>query len=383
VAIKVSRRSAISPFFAMEMNRLAEERAVTGADVLHLEVGQPAAGAPRGVRDAVARAVDKATLGYTTALGLPELRARIAAHYADWYAVDVDPSRVIVTAGASGGFVLASLTCFDTGDRVGVTEPGYPCYRNTLAALGVTAVPIPVGAETRYAPTPELIDAAGPLDGLVIASPSNPTGTVIPPAQLTAIIDHCRTRDITVIADEIYHGITYGAPAVSALAMSDDIVVMNSFSKYFAMTGWRLGWLVVPPALVPAIEKFAQNLYICAPHVSQVAGVAAFVCHEELRANVVALAETRDVMLNGLRAAGLTEFAPCDGAFYAYVDVSALTDDSQKLCRTWLDELGVAVTPGIDFDPVRGHRFVRFSFAASRADVSEALARLVEWTKQR
>ena len=205
---------------------------------------------------------------------------------------------------------------------------------------------------------------------------------MIPPAQLTAIVEHCRHRGITVIADEIYHGITYGAPVASALAMSDDVVVMNSFSKYFAMTGWRLGWLVVPPALVPAIEKFAQNLYICAPHVSQVAGLAAFDCHEELRANVIALAETRDVMLNGLRAAGLTEFAPCDGAFYAYVDVSGLTDDSQKLCRTWLDELGVAVTPGIDFDPVRGHRFVRFSFAASRANVSEAVARLLEWTKR-
>lgn len=363
----------------MEMNRLAEERAATGEAVLHLEVGQPATGAPRGVRQAVARAVDNETLGYTTALGLPELRARIAAHYAQWYAIDLDPSRVIVAAGASGGMVLAFLACFDAGARVGVTEPGYPCYRNALAALGVTAVGIPVGPETRYAPTPELIDAAGPLDGLVIASPSNPTGTVVPPAQLAAIVGHCTDRGITVIADEIYHGITYGAPATSALASSHDVVVLNSFSKYFAMTGWRLGWLVAPSDLVPAIEKFAQNLYICAPHVSQVAGLAAFDCHDELRANVVALADNRDVLLNGLRAASLTDLAPCDGAFYAYVDVSALTDDSQKLCRTWLDEIGVAVTPGIDFDPVRGHHFVRFSFAASKADVSEAVTRLTAW----
>jgi aspartate/methionine/tyrosine aminotransferase len=264
---------------------------------------------------------------------------------------------------------------------VGVTEPGYPCYRNTLNALDVVPVGIPVGPATRYAPTIELLAAARPLDGIVLASPSNPTGTVLPDAELAAICAYAATNQITVISDEIYHGITYDTPATSALQHSDDVVVLNSFSKYFAMTGWRLGWMIVPAALVSAVERLIQNLYICASHPAQIAGLAAFDCGEELEANVADLAVKRDVLLDGLTAAGLHDHAPSDGAFYAYVDVSHITDDSHRLCRSWLDELGVAVTPGVDFDPVRGHRFVRFSYAGPRDDIAEAMRRIATWIK--
>ena len=293
--------------------------------------------------------------------------------------MDVDPARIIVTAGASAGFVLTFLACFDEGDRVGVTEPGYPCYRNTLKALGVTPVGIPLGPETGYRLTPELIDAAGPLDGLVIASPSNPTGTVINAADLQAIRAHTSADGITLIADEIYHGITSTAPVPTVLASKPDAVVLNSFSKYFGMTGWRLGWIVAPEDLVAPIGRFAQNLYICAAHVSQIAGLAAFDGHDELEENVRVFACKRDVLLDGLRRAGLTKIAPADGAFYAYVDVSDITDDSWTLCHTWLNELSIASTPGIDFDPVRGHRFVRFSCAGDEAQIAEAVHRLAAW----
>ena len=376
---KVSRRSAIAPFYAMEISALAHEHGVEGADVLHLEVGEPSGGAPLVARQAASRALLENRLGYTPSLGNLALRCRIARHYDDWYGLSVDPRRVIVTAGASGGFVLAFLACFDEGARVGVTEPGYPCYRNTLEALGVTPVGIPLDPATDYRLTPELIEAAGPLDGLVIASPSNPTGTVISAADLEAIGAHTTSRGITLIADEIYHGITYTGPASTVLASTPGAIVLNSFSKYFGMTGWRLGWIIAPDALVAPMERFAQNLYICAPHVSQVAGLAAFDGHDELEENVRVFARKRAVLLDGLRAAGFDRIAPADGAFYAYVDVSAITNDSWALCRTWLDELGIAATPGLDFDPVRGKQFVRFSCAGDEVQISEAVRRLAAW----
>lgn len=372
-----ARRGDIAPFYVMQVMKAAAERAASGAEVLHMEVGQPSTGAPEGVLRAAEAALRSGPLGYTDATGTPELRARIARYYDEQYGLSVDPGRVVVTTGASGAFVLAFLAAFDVGARVGVLEPGYPCYRNTLEAFGVHAVPIPVGPETRFQPTAEMLDAVAPLDGLVIASPSNPTGSCLTPGELSAIAGWCRERGIWLVSDEIYHGLVYGEPARSALGEWDDALVINSFSKYFSMTGWRLGWIVAPERLVPAIERLAQNLTIAAPTFSQVAAAAAFECRDELDGHVARYAVNRDIVLHGLRAIGLTTLAPADGAFYAYADISPLADDSQVLCAQWLAELGVAATPGIDFDPVRGSRFVRFSFAGATEDVRAAMAALL------
>jgi aspartate/methionine/tyrosine aminotransferase len=379
VLTSAARATRVLPFHAMAMAKLAEERAAAGGTVLHLEVGQPSTPAPRAVLAAAARALEEEQIGYSNAPGLPALRRRIARHYGEWYGLELDSDRVMIVAGASAGFTLAFLACFDPGDRVGVVEPGYPCYRNALEALGCVPVPIPVGPQTRWAPTPELVAAAGPLSGLVLASPSNPTGTVLGAGALAALVAFCTDAGIQVISDEIYHGIVYGEPARSALEADDGVVVVNSFSKYFSMTGWRLGWIVAPPALVPAVERLQQNLYICAPVLSQLAGLAAFDSAEELDGHVRRYAEHRTMLLDGLGAAGLTDTAAADGAFYVYADVSHLCTDSMVLCRTWLDELGVAATPGVDFDLARGHRFVRFSYAGAAADIAEACRRIAEW----
>lgn len=372
----------------MAMSRAATLRAASGRPVLHLEVGQPSTGAPRAAVDAVAAALDQ-PLGYTDAPGRWALRRRIAAHYDDWYGVAVDPEQVLVVGGASAGFTLAFLASFEPGARVGVVEPGYPCYRNTLWALDLEPVPIPVGPEQRWAPTPELLDAAGPLDGLVVASPSNPTGTVLDRDTLAALTSWCGRHDVRLIADEIYHGITYTGPAPTALAVGDRAVVVNSFSKYFSMTGWRIGWVVVPPDLVDAVERLQQNLYICAPHVSQVAALAALDATEELDGHVARYATNRKLLLDGLATAGLDRVADADGAFYVYADVSHLTaelphtdggpTDSMTLCQRWLDELGVAATPGVDFDLARGDRFVRFSYAGAADDLARACDLLQGW----
>ena len=381
---EAARAAAVPPFHAMAMARLASELEASGRDVLHLEVGQPSTGAPAGARAAAVRAIEAGDpLGYTNAPGLVSLRRRIARHYAEWYGVEVAASDVLAVAGASAGFTLAFAASFDAGDRVGVLEPGYPCYRNTLLALGITPVPIPVGPETRWAPTPELLDAAGPLDGLIIASPSNPTGTVLQPATQAEIAAWCATHDVQLIADEIYHGIVMEGRAETALASTRDAIVINSFSKYFSMTGWRLGWMVVPEHLSATVERLQQNLYICAPHVSQVAGTAAFDCEDELDAHVVRYRANRAALLSGLATAGITEVAAADGAFYVYADVGHLlgagTADSMALCTRWLHEAGVATTPGYDFDLARGHRFVRFSYAGREDDIVRACERLAGW----
>ena len=318
-------------------------------------------------------------LGYTNAAGLMSLRRRIARHYDEWYDVQVPVDRVMLVAGASAGFSLAFLACFDAGQRVGVLEPGYPCYRNALVALGVEPVAIPVGANTRWAPTTELLDAAGHLDGLIVASPSNPTGTVLSSETLSMLGTYCAGRGIRVISDEIYHGITYNGTAETMLQHSADAVVINSFSKYFSMTGWRLGWIVSPDALTDAFERLQQNLYICAPHVSQVVGLAAFKCQPELDALVDDYRAKRALLLHGLSAAGISRVAEADGAFYVYADVSHLADDSMTLCHRWLDELGVATTPGLDFDTALGQRFVRLSYAGSASDITQACVRIGGW----
>ncbi len=379
MVLKVAGRGVIPPFFVMEVMRAAAEREAAGGDVLHLEVGQPSTAAPGRVIAAAKAALDSDRLGYTEALGIPALRRAISNHYRERHGLDVPPRRVVVTTGSSGGFVLAFLAAFDVGDRVALATPGYPCYRNILSALGVTPVEIAVGPETRYQPTPALLDTAGSLDGLIIASPANPTGTMILEPELRDLLGYCTHRGIRVISDEIYHGITYGVPAVSALEFDDNVLVLNSFSKYFSMTGWRIGWMVVPEELIRSIECLTQSLFISAPTVSQLAALAAFECCDELDGHVARYACNRARLLEELPKLGIERLAPAQGAFYIYADVSNLTGDSELWCQRLLCETGVAITPGIDFDPLRGRRFVRFSFAGSTATITEAMRRLQGW----
>ncbi len=372
------RAASVPPFHAMAMSREATRREAAGARVLHLEVGQPSTPLPRAAREALEARLGE-PLGYTNAAGLQRLRRRLAARYDG-----IDPERVLVVSGASAGFTLAFLALFDAGARVGIVEPGYPCYRNTLVALGLTPVPLPVGPATRWAPTPDHLANAGRLDGLVVASPSNPTGTVLSARALGELTAACRTAAIPIVADEIYHGIVDGPPAPRVLDHEPEAVVVNSFSKYFSMTGWRVGWLVVPDGLVDVVERLQQNLFICAPHASQVAALAALDATDELDAHVDRYRANRRLLLGGLTAAGIHDVAPADGAFYVYAHVPQFTTgigiDSLALCRRWLDELGVACTPGIDFDLARGHEFVRFSYAGSADDLGRACELLAGWT---
>lgn len=371
------RAASVPPFHAMAMSRRAGALEAEGRRILHLELGQPSTPLPVAAREAVRRHLDE-PLGYTAAGGLPALRQRIASRYHD-----VDAERVLIVSGASAGFTLAFLTLFEPGNRVGVVEPGYPCYRNALQALGMTPVAIPVGPDTRWAPTPEHLDRAGHLDGLVVASPSNPTGTVLGADALAELTAACRDRGIAVVADEIYHGIVDGPPAPQILDHHPDAVLVNSFSKYWSMTGWRVGWVVVPEPVVGTMERLQQNFYICAPHVSQVAALAALDATAELDGHVARYRENRSILLAGLADAGIVDIAPADGAFYVYAHVAHLTTglgiDSLTLTDRWLDELGVAATSGIDFDLARGHEYVRFSYAGTASDMTDACRLLATW----
>ncbi len=386
MALKVGSRGAIPPFIVMDVVRAANQREAAGEAVLHLEVGQPGTPAPSGVLTAARRALESDRIGYTDATGIPELRQRIAAHYGETYGVDLDPSRVTVTAGSSGGFLLGFLAAFDAGDRVALAVPGYPAYRNILSALDIEPVLIVAEEEHRFQPTPNLLEQwqsenGCRLDGLIVASPSNPTGTMLDRPAMTALVDYCRGAGIRLVSDEIYHGITYGAAAVSALELSDEAIVINSFSKYFSMTGWRLGWMVLPEQLRRPVECLSQNLFISPPTLSQLAAVAAFDCRDELETLVASYARNRDLLLGELPKAGFDHLAPADGAFYLYADVAHLTNDSEAFCRRILAETKVAVTPGVDFDPLRGNRFLRFSFAGREAEMAEAAERLRVWLK--
>ncbi len=381
MTLKVATRGQIPPFIVMDVMRAANERDRAQGDVVHLEVGQPGTGAPRGVIEAAQRALVSDRLGYTDAFGIPELRDRIAAHYRDWYGVEVPVDRIVVTTGSSGGFLLSFLAAFDPGDRVGLVEPGYACYKNILSALGIEPVRIESGADTRFQPTPELVEAAGPLDGLIVASPSNPTGTMLDGPAIAALADHCRKAGIRLVSDEIYHGIVYGSSAVTAASIDPAAVVINSFSKYFSMTGWRLGWMIVPPDLLRAVECLAQNFFISPPTLSQHAAIAAFDCEAELEANVARYARNRDILLKALPGLGFDRLAPSDGAFYLYADIGHLTNDSEQFCRRLLDEAGVACTPGVDFDPVDGATQIRFSFSGTTEDMEEAVRRLAAWRR--
>lgn len=379
VAATFSARSSIDSFIVMDIMRAAAEKEAAGSRIIHMEVGQPGTPAPRAARMAAARALESSNLGYTLALGLPQLRERIAALYKDWYGVSVAPERVVVTSGSSAAFVLAFLALFDVGASVGLTSPGYPCYRQILKALGCASKLIEIGPETSWMPEMAALEQIGHLDGLLIASPANPTGTLLTPERLGDIARACSARGIAFISDEIYHGLTYGQPAATALQFSDEAIVINSFSKYFSMTGWRIGWMIVPERLVRVVERLAQNLYIAAPAISQVAALGAFDGIDELELNRNVYAANRELLLNALPEAGFTSFAPPDGAFYLYADVSALTDDSGKLARRILEEAGIAVTPGFDFDASRGGQYLRFSYSGTTADMSEAARRLKDW----
>jgi aspartate/methionine/tyrosine aminotransferase len=380
MTLKIAKRAAVPPFIVMDVLRAANEQAAAGEAVFHLELGQPGTSAPKPIRDAANRALDEDVLGYTDAFGLPLLRQKIADHYSHQYGVQVDPGRVVVTTGSSGAFVLAFLGAFEAGDRVALASPGYPCYRNILRALGVEPVLLLTGPDTNFQPSPEALDRVeGKLDGLIVASPSNPTGTIIHSDKFKDLIAYCDAREIRLISDEIYHGITFGEKAETALAFTDDAVVVNSFSKYFSMTGWRLGWMILPEDMLRAAECLAQNLFISPPTLAQYAAVAAFDCRDELDANVAAYAKSRALLLEELPKAGFDKLAPAEGAFYLYADVTALTNDSEAYCRRLLAATGVATTPGVDFDPDRGNRYMRFSFAGPYEHMEEAVKRIREW----
>ncbi|KLO26742.1 aspartate aminotransferase [Mycolicibacter heraklionensis] len=381
---RVALRAGIPPFHVMDVWLAAAERQRSHGDLVNLSAGQPSVGAPEPVRAAAAAALQTNELGYTVALGIPELRSAIAGSYADRYGLSVDPDDVVVTTGSSGGFLLAFLACFDAGDRVAIASPGYPCYRNILTALGCEVVEIPCGPETRFQPTAAMLaEIEGPLAGVIVASPANPTGTVLAPAELAAIAAWCDAAGVRLISDEVYHGLVYDcAPQTScAWETSRNAVVANSFSKYFAMTGWRLGWLLVPPALRRAVDCLTGNFTICPPVLAQYAAVAAFTPEAiaEAQGHLRHYAANRELLLGGLRSMGIEKLAPTDGAFYVYADVAEHTDDSLAFCARLLADTGLALAPGVDFDTERGNTFVRLSFAGPTADIDEALRRLRGW----
>jgi len=382
MSLKTATRGTIPAFIVMDVLRVANERHAAGGAVYHLEVGQPGTGAPAPVVEAVRKTVGTGRLGYTDAMGIPPLRRRIARHYAERYGMEVAPARVAVTTGSSGAFLLAFLAAFDAGDRVGVPTPGYPAYRNILRALGVEVVEVRTHLEEGFRLTAELLDTLEtPLDGLVLASPANPTGTVLSPDELAAVARACGERGIRLVSDEIYHGITYGTPPSSALEHSADAIVINSFSKYYSMTGWRLGWMVLPEELARPVECLAQNFFLSPPTLSQVGALEAFSATEELDGHVTRYARNRDRILEALPGMGIQRWGPAEGAFYLYVDISRFSRDSEAFCRRMLEEAGVATTPGTDFDPEQGNLYLRISFAGAEEDVSRAMDAMGGWLK--
>ena len=379
--MRQSRRSEVDPFIVMDVMEAAAKAERAGRHIIHMEVGQPGTPAPVGARQALAKAMEAGSLGYTVALGIPELRERIAGLYATRHGIELSPDRVVVTAGSSGAFLLAFTALFDAGDRVALGAPGYPSYRQILSALSLTPVDIETRAVDRFQPVPGNLPEN--IQGLIVASPANPSGTMLDRDELSALNDAAKARGAALVSDEIYHGLEYGRKAVSALEITDEAYVINSFSKYFSMTGWRIGWMVVPESHVRTVERLAQNMFICAPHASQVAALAAMDCTDELEGNVAVYRTNRDLMIDGLAAAGFDRIAPPDGAFYIYADVSRFTDDSRAFAEEILAEAGVAVTPGLDFDKARGAGTLRFSYARSTEDITEGLARLKRFMQAR
>lgn len=381
--LKPSRRSDVSPFYAMEVLKAANLLKAEGKDILYLCIGQPSVGAPRPVLETARKAIDTDVLGYTDAMGLPALRARISQHYKEVYGVDVPMERIMVTTGSSGAFMLAFMAAFDAGARIASAQPNYPPYMSIPLSLDLEPVKVPVNDETGFQLTADHIDslASSPqgLDGAMVASPANPTGTMLDRDAMRDLVDACARGGVRLFSDEIYHGITFGKSAVTALEFTDHAVVINSFSKYFCMTGWRLGWAVLPPELAARMEILAQHYFISPPTLSQHAAIKAFDCTDELDAIVQSYARNREILLNELPSAGINHFAPADGAFYLYADVSELTNDSPSWCQRLLNEAGVALTPGIDFDSENGKSYVRFSFAGDERHMVEAAARIRQW----
>ena len=384
--ITPSVRSNVPPFMVMDVMAAAARIEAAGGKVVHMEVGQPAVGAPSTAIAAVRAALGASPLGYTESLGIPSLRARIARHYAETYGIALPPERVIVTTGSSAGFILAFLAMFEAGDRVAIANPGYPPYRHILTTLGCEPVLIETGAENRFAITGESLRAAHrqkPLAGVLVASPANPTGTMMTPQALADLIRVADEEGIRFISDEIYHGLDYAVPVETAVRLSDSAVVINSFSKYFCMTGWRIGWMVVPQPLVRPIDRLQGNLAISVPTVSQIAAEAAFEGKPELDAIKHSYEDNRKILIEGLPRAGLTKFLPVDGAFYLYADISEFSNDSFDFAKRLLQEAYVAATPGVDFDPMHGRQFIRFSYAGSTADMKEAVERIGNWLRKR
>lgn len=381
--LQASARSDVPPFIVMDVMSAAARLEAEGHHVIHMEVGQPFAPAPKTAIDAARDALE-GRIGYTEALGLPSLRARIARHYRDAYGTDVDPARIAITTGSSAGFILAFLSMFDAGARVGIANPGYPPYRHILTALGCEPVLIQTGEETRWAITPETLRETHrqtPLDGLLVASPANPTGTMMTKEALRAVIEAAESEGIKFISDEIYHGLDYAFPAQTALAISDNALVINSFSKYFCMTGWRIGWIVAPQTLIRPIERLQQNLAISVPTLSQIAAEAAFDGHAQMDEIKHGYEVNRKILTEGLPQAGLEKSLPVDGAFYLYADISRFSDDSFDFAKRMLQEAHVAATPGVDFDPRDGRHFIRFCYAGSQDEMRDAVDRIGRWLK--
>lgn len=382
--ISTSARSAVEPFLAMDVLREAGALEAQGRTIVHLEVGEPGAPPPRAVREAAIAALSGGRVGYTDALGRASLRARIARHYGETYGVEIAPTRIAVTTGSSGGFILSFLALFDAGDRVAVAAPGYPAYVNILEALGCVCVPLETTAATRHAVTAQMIEAthrAAPLKGVLLMSPANPSGVMLTDDALREICATCEELGIAFISDEIYHGLTYERRAETALKFSDEAIVVNSFSKYYCMTGWRVGWLVLPEQLARPVERLQQSLAISVPFLSQVAAEAAFDARDELEAVKAGYARNRAALMDALPKMGISDFHPPDGAFYIYADIGRYTNDSLDFCKRLLEEAGVAATPGVDFDRARGNRTMRLSYAGSEADIEEAIRRMGEWMR--
>ncbi len=382
--LQPSARSAVPPFMVMDVMAAAARLEAQGRRIIHMEVGQPAAGAPPTAIAAARTALSSGRLGYTEALGIASLRRRIARACAEWHGLDVDPARIVVTTGSSGGFILAFLAAFEAGDRVAMALPGYPPYRHILTALGCEPVGIETDASTRWSMTGEALIARhhlSPLRGVVVGSPANPSGTMMTASALAELIRSAEDAGIIVISDEIYHGLDYAFAAECAARISPDVIIVNSFSKYFCMTGWRVGWMVVPPSLVRAVERLQQNLAISVPTLSQIAAEAAFDGRAELEAVRQGYEENRRILLEGLPRVGLDSFLPADGAFYLYADVSRYSNDSFEFATRMLEEAGVATTPGIDFDPLRGRNFLRLCYAGAREEMRESVERIGVWLK--
>ena len=379
--MKKSKRGNVDPFIVMDVMENARKAEERGEDIIHMEVGQPGTAAPKKAQNELIQKMNNDSLGYTVALGLPELRSRLARLYHEWYNLDLDPKRVVITSGSSGGFILSFASLFDAKQRIGIGSPGYPSYRQILKAQDLEPVLIETTIENKYQPITEDLKNRN-LSGLLIASPANPTGSMLNYESMEALIKTSVDEKISFISDEIYHGIEYENKAISALQITDECYVINSFSKYFSMTGWRIGWMVVPESHIRQIERLAQNMFICAPHASQVAALNALDCDEELNKNLDVYKKNRELMKNGLAEAGFTKIAPPDGAFYIYADISEFSNDSLEFTQLVLKEAKVAITPGLDFDPARGNSTIRFSYARSTQDIIEGLERLQNFMKK-